>query len=75
MTTETTIADRLIYASFPQPLREAMRIAAKRFNWTHDDWRLQTNMIQEALLAGRVTADGLATAYAAAHDLNETRRP
>jgi hypothetical protein len=63
MTTETTIADRLIYASFPQALREAMRRSAKRFGWTHDDWRLQTNLIQEARMGGWYSAEELARAY------------
>jgi hypothetical protein len=60
------IADRLIYASFPQALRAAMRTAAKRFSWTHEDWRLQTNMIQDAMLGGGYSAKAIATAYATA---------
>lgn len=60
------IADRLIYASFPQGLRTAMRTAAKRFGWTPDDWRLQTNMIQDAMVGGWYSAEEIATAYATA---------
>ena len=57
------IADRLIYASFSQPLRESMRIAAKRFSWGPEDWRLQTVMIQDAMLGGWYDADEIAAAY------------
>ena len=58
--------DRLIYAGFPQALREAMRLAAKRFDWVREDWQMQTAMIHEAITDGRCSADEIASAYAVA---------
>lgn len=61
---EDPSADRLIYASFPQCLRNAMKIAAKRFSWTPEDWRMQTLMLQDAMLAGWYSPEEIADAYA-----------
>jgi len=54
-------ADRLIYAGFPAPLKDAMKIAAKRWDWDRETWRYQTLLIQDAM--NRVLVDDLARAY------------
>jgi len=64
-------ADRLIYATFPPSLREAMKVAAQRFEWTREDWQMQTTMIQKAMIDGWYTADKIAAAYATAPPRNE----
>ena len=66
MSEPTSSDDRLTYAGFPQALRDAMKIAAQRFEWTRDDWRMQTNMIQDVIADGWYSADEIAKAYAAA---------
>lgn len=60
----TTHSAREIFASFPQCLRDAMKIAAQRFGWTPEDWRMQTLMLHDAMLAGRYSPEEIAAAYA-----------
>ena len=55
------IADRLIYAGFPVPLKEAMKAAAKRWTWDRETWRYQTLLIQDAM--NRVLVDDLVLVY------------
>lgn len=54
-------SDRIIYAAFPVPLKEAMKAAAKRWNWDRETWRYQTLLIQDAI--SRMLVDDLALAY------------
>lgn len=58
----TTIDDRITYASFPASLKTAMKAAANRNGWCRESWRLQTAMIQEAMLSG-YDVDTLAAGY------------
>ena len=55
--------DRITYASFPESLRTAMKIAAQRNAWCRATWAMQTALIQDALLAGRVTEPELIAGY------------
>jgi len=64
-------ADRLIYAAFPPSLRDAMKVAAKRFEWTREDWQMQTTMIQEVIADGWYTAEEIAAVYAKEPPRNE----
>lgn len=59
---DTASADRLIYASFPALLKTAMKTAAHRYAWCRETWRLQTGLIQDALLRG-IDSDDLAERY------------
>ncbi len=59
------ISDRLTYASFPAHLKAAMKIAARNYDWDRETWARQTQMISEALLAGRDTDDNIAARYGA----------
>lgn len=56
-------ADRLLYACFPAALKDAMKVAARRYEWDRETWRYQTGLIQETLLSGRFDANSLAVAY------------
>ena len=57
------ISDRLTYAAFPPALKAAMKIAATRNAWCRATWAMQTALIQDALLAGRVTEPELIAGY------------
>lgn len=65
MTTETSISDRITYASFPAHLKAAMKIAARNYGWDRATWAMQTQMIQDAMLSGRDTDDNIAARYGA----------
>lgn len=56
-------ADRITYASFPESLRTAMKIAAQRNGWCRETWAMQTQMLNTSMLAGCYSADELAAAY------------
>ncbi len=58
--------DRQTYAAFPTTLKAAMKAAASGSGWGRDDWRLQTQCCQDALLRG-VCADVLADGYRNPH--------
>ena len=56
-------ADRITYASFPESLRVAMKLAAQRNGWTRADWAMQTQMLADSMARGCYSAAELATAY------------
>ena len=56
-------ADRITYASFPEPLRAAMKIAATRNGWTRADWAMQTQMLAESMARGCYSAEELTETY------------
>lgn len=51
------------YAAFSKDLQDAMKVAAKRWDWDKEDWIMQIEMIADALQAGRVIEDQLAMEY------------
>lgn len=55
--------DRLTYAAFPLALKTAMKSAAQRNGWCRETWAMQTALIRDALLAGRVTEPELIEGY------------
>ena len=55
--------DRLLYAAFPPGLKAALRAAAARHGWDRATWRTQTQLVHDALVSGRQTAEALALAY------------
>ena len=59
---DSASSDRITYASFPASLKTAMKAAANRNGWCRESWRLQTAMIQEAMLSG-YDVDTLAAGY------------
>jgi hypothetical protein len=61
--TDDPSADRVLYAYFPDALKFALRTAAKRNGWDRETWRYQTNLIQEARLAGWADDDALIAGY------------
>ena len=56
-------SDRIIYAAFPVPLKDAMKIAAQRWSWDRETWRYQTLLIQDAYTSGRCLLADLVQAY------------
>lgn len=54
---------RLLFASFPDRLRVAMKTAATRNTWCADTWPLQIELINDALASGRQTDTELTAAY------------
>lgn len=56
-------ADRLTYAAFPPDLKAAMKIAAQRNDWCRETWAMQTALIQDALVTGRVLEATLIAGY------------
>jgi hypothetical protein len=54
---------RARFASFPDPLKQALRIAAKRHGWGEGEWAYQTDMLSRSMRDGSATAEELAAAY------------
>lgn len=53
---------QFVYATFPDTLKTAMKIAAKRWGWDRETWAMQTAMLQDSMRRG-CTVDELADAY------------
>jgi hypothetical protein len=58
-------SDRLTYAAFPPALKAAMKTAAANYGWDRATWAMHTQMIADAMLAGRDTDEGIAGRYGA----------
>jgi hypothetical protein len=54
---------RARFAAFPDPLKQALRIAAKRHRWDEDIWEYQVRMLGAAMIEGTASVDELARAY------------
>lgn len=54
---------RLIFATFPNELKNSMKQAALRNEWDSETWALQADLVGDALRSGRVTPEKMAEAY------------
>lgn len=63
MTEKNSFSDRLAYATFPAPLKSAMKTAAARNGWNRESWALQTDLIHRSLLTGTTTEADIIAGY------------
>ena len=54
---------RLIFATFPNELKNSMKQAALRNAWDGETWAIQAKLVGDALRFGWVTPEEMAEAY------------
>lgn len=63
MTEKNSFSDRLTYATFPAPLKSAMKAVASGYGWGRESWALQTDLIHRSLLTGTTTEADIIAGY------------